>query len=105
MSHGGLRVQGAYGPGWVIHTPVVPTGYVAVVASGGPNSERNPVAFRSHERVEWQGLQPFPGPWQRYPLIESFAIRGCGVGVRHRGAAVAIEVTTGGTYTAPSIAV
>lgn len=36
--YNGLKVQGSYGPAWVIQTNVVPAGYVAVVASGGPNS-------------------------------------------------------------------
>jgi len=103
--YGGLRVQGAYGPGWVIQSPVVPSGYVVVLASGGPNSTANPVAFRHHANANYQGLQLMPGPIPGYPLQETFAVRGCGVGTRHRGAAVAIQVTTGATYTAPVIPV
>ena len=45
---------------------------------------------------------PLCGSPRHYPIIESFAPRGCGVGVRHRGGAVAIKVGTG-AYTAPQI--
>jgi hypothetical protein len=31
-------------------------------------------------------LRAIPGPFQRYPIIESFFARGVGVGTRHRGA-------------------
>jgi len=41
--------------------------------------------------------------WQGYPLIESFLARGFGTGVRHRGAAVAIQVVNSTTYTLPVI--
>ncbi|WP_156431688.1 hypothetical protein [Mycobacterium sp. GA-1199] len=100
---GGLRVQGAYGPGWIVQSPAIPTGYVVVVASGGPGSAANPVAFRQHVNPAYQGLQIMPGPIPGYPLQESFTVRGCGVGTRHRGSAVAIHVTSGSTYTPPSI--
>ena len=63
----------------------------------------NAVGFREHPNPAYQGLRLIPGHWQNFPVIESFAARGCGVGVRHRGAAVAIKVGTG-SYTPPTIA-
>lgn len=99
----GLPVQGSYGPAWLIHSNYIPAGYVAVVASSGPNSQNNPVAIRVHPNTQYQGLRVIPGHGP-YPIQESFAARGFGVGVRHRGAAAVIQVTTDSTYTAPSIA-
>lgn len=99
---GGLEVLGSYGPAWLIGSYFVPAGYVAVLASGGPNSPDNPVAFRSHKNPAYQGLRVIPG-MGRYPLTESFFARGCGTGVRHRGAAAVIQVTIGTTYAAPVI--
>jgi hypothetical protein len=99
----GLPVAGSYGPAWLVQSEFVPSGYVAVVASGGPDSLVNPVAVREHPNAAYRGLRIIPGLQQRYPLIDSFAIRSFGVGVRHRGAAVCIQVTVGTTYTAPTI--
>ena len=98
----GLKVQGAYGKSWLIESNYVPAGYVAVVASGGPGSPTNPVAVRQHQNVAYQGLRVIPGHWANYPLIDSFFARGVGVGVRHRGAAAVVQVTTNATYTLPS---
>ena len=50
--YNGIAVQGSYGKAWVIETNVIPQGYVAVVASGGPNSNKNPVAFKVVARFE-----------------------------------------------------
>jgi hypothetical protein len=43
-----------------------------------------------------------PGNWQGVPLVESFATRGFGTGVRRRGAAAVCQVTTNANYTAPA---
>lgn len=96
-----LPVTGSYGPAWLIQHAYVPSGYVAVLASGGPNSPINPVAVRQHPNTQYQGLRVIPGAG-RYPLVDSFFCRGFGVGVRHRGAAVCIQVTASDTYTAPT---
>lgn len=96
---GGVTVLGSYGEALLVESNFVPSGYVGVAASYGPNSVRNVVGFREHPNQ--LGLTLFPGNWQNYPIIESFAARACGVGVRHRGAAVCLQVTTGSTYTAP----
>ncbi|WP_167098289.1 hypothetical protein [Mycobacterium sp. DL592] len=101
--YNGLPVQGSYGPAWLITTQYIPQGYVAVVASSGQNAQDNPVAIRVHPNTKYQGLRLIPGNGP-YPIQESFAARGFGVGVRHRGAAVCIQVTTSGSYTAPTFA-
>ncbi|QTJ67942.1 hypothetical protein HYG77_21720 [Rhodococcus sp. ZPP] len=99
----GLPVLGSYGELFVIQSEFVPAGFFAVVATGGPNSDLNPVAFRQHPSAAYQGLRLIPGPVPAYPLQESIFSQGFGVGVRHRGAAVCVQVTPGSTYTAPSI--
>lgn len=99
---GALPVAGSYGSAWLIESYFVPAGYVAVVASGGPNSQRNPVAFRQHANVTYQGLRMIPGPVPAYPLQESTFSRGFGTGVRHRGAAAVMQITAEPNYTAPT---
>nr|MBM4732930.1 hypothetical protein [Prescottella equi] len=98
----GLAVLGSYGDAFVIQSHFIPKGYVAVVASAGPNAEGNPVGFRVHANPNYQGLRLIPGTDQRYPLISSYYAMGFGVGVRHRGGAAVLQVTTAGSYTAPT---
>lgn len=100
--YNGLQVWGSYGSALLIQSNYVPKGYAALVATGGPNSTSNPVGFREHINVAYQGLRHIPGHWQGYPLQESFFARGFGVGTRHRGAAVVIQITENTTYTAPT---
>jgi hypothetical protein len=99
----GLRVWGSYGNAWLLQSTYVPRGYVAVMACSGPNSDTNPVGVREHINPAYQGLRHIPGQGP-YPLVDSFYARGFGVGVRHRSAAVVMQITTSGTYTAPTIA-
>ena len=96
----GVKVEGSYGPALLVHSDFVPSGYVAVVATGGPNSDLNVMGFRQHPNPAYQDLRMIPGPGA-YPLTESFHQRSFGVGVRQRGAAVAIKITAG-SYAAPS---
>lgn len=44
----GLQVQGSYGDAWLIESHYVPAGYVIVAATGGLDSDMNPVGFRQH---------------------------------------------------------
>ncbi|GGF13070.1 hypothetical protein [Williamsia phyllosphaerae] len=99
---GGLEVSGSYGPAWIVPSYYLPQGYIAVVATGGPNSSSNPVAFRQHPSVAYQGLRTIAGRDQRYPLQDSFFQRSFGCGVRYRGAACIVQVKASGAYTAPT---
>jgi len=98
----GLQVLGSYGDAWLIESHYVPAGYVIVAATGGLDSDMNPVGFREHVNTAYHGLRHIPGRGP-YPLQDSFYARGFGVGVRHRGAAVAMQVTESATYSAPTI--
>ena len=101
--YNGLPVEGSYGPAWLIQSEFIPEGYLTVVASGGPNSTLNPVAMREHIKPQYQGLRVIPGQQPAYPITGSFFARGFGTGVRYRGAAVCLQVTTDADYTAPTI--
>ncbi|WP_239657106.1 hypothetical protein [Mycobacterium riyadhense] len=97
----GLKVEGSYGPALLIQSDFIPSGYVAVVASSGPNSVNNVMGFREHPNTAYQGLRHIPGEGQ-YPIVGSYSQRSFGVGVRQRGAAAVIQVTNSSSYTAPS---
>lgn len=99
----GLPVEGSYGPAWLVETEFMPAGWVLVVATSGPNSPNNAVGMREHPNERYRGLRTVPGNFNGYPLADYFLTRQVGVGVRHRGAAVAIQVTASPTYTAPVI--
>lgn len=96
----GLPVLGSYGPAFLIESNFVPSGYVAVTATSGPNSQSNVIGVREHPNGAYQGLRQIPGVGP-YPIVESFSQRSFGVGTRHRGAAVAVQVTPGSVYSAP----
>jgi hypothetical protein len=53
--------------------------------------------------VNQRGLRLLPGSSQRYPLIDSYYVRGFGTGVRHRGAAVVMQITTESEYDWPTL--
>jgi len=97
-----LRVLGSYGDAWLIESHYVPAGYVVVTATGGLDSDMNPGGFREHVNTAYHGLPHIPGRGP-YPLVDSFYARGFGVGVRHSGAAVVMQVTTNASYTPPTI--
>lgn len=99
---GGLEVLGSFGPAWIVPSYFLPVGYIAVVATGGPNSPSNPVAFRQHANAVYHGLRIIPGRDQRYPLQDSFFQRSFGTGVRYRGAACVIQIKASGSYAAPT---
>lgn len=100
--YNGLDVTGSYGKVLVVASYFVPKGWASIVATAGPNSESNPVGFREHSNAAYRGLRAIPGRGP-YPIVESFLARTCGTGVRHRGAAVAIQITNNPVYTAPVI--
>jgi len=101
----GVKVEGSYGPALVVQSDYIPAGYVLVAATYGRNAPRNVCAFREHPNPAYQNLRLIPGNAGQYPLVESFTARECGTGVRYRGGAVAIQVTTNASYAAPAIAV
>ncbi|WP_420114061.1 hypothetical protein [Pseudactinotalea sp.] len=99
----GLKVIGSYGGALIVEDFHVPAGYVVSLASAGPGSGRNPLAFREHPRAELRGLVQIPGDNARYPLVDSYLSRGFGVGVRHRGAAAVMQVKATGSYVPPTL--
>ena len=101
----GLAVAGSYGPLWVVESQFIPASYVVIVATAGPNAERNVLSFREHSNEAYRGLRFIPGRDARYPLVESFAVRSFGLGTRQRGAAVVIQVKADGSYDVPTIRV
>ncbi|GLB83490.1 hypothetical protein [Mycobacterium kiyosense] len=100
--YNGLQVWGSYENAYIIKSQYMPLGYAVVLATGGPNDSANPVGFREHVNPAYQGLRHIPGRGP-YPIQESFFARGFGTGTRHRGAAVVAQITTNGSYTAPTI--
>lgn len=99
-SYNGLAIEGSYGDAWLTKDYQVPEGYLIAVASSGPGSSRNPVAFREFPRSESQGLI-LAGTNSRYPLVESFYERGFGTGVGNRSAAAILQIKASGTYDNP----
>jgi hypothetical protein len=97
----GIPVIGSYGPAFIIQSNYIPSGYVAIVATNGINSPRNPIGFREHANPAYRGLLLLPGQGP-YPLVDSFHLRSFGVGTRHRGSAVCVQVTTNGSYAKPA---
>jgi len=101
--YGRVRIAGSYGPVWVSENALIPAGYLAALASYGSGDSRNPLAFREHSRPELRGLRQIPGPNGDFPLQESYAQRGFGVGVARRGAGAVMQITTNATYTVPAL--
>jgi hypothetical protein len=99
----GLKIDGSYGPLWVVRSQYIPSKYVLVVATSGANSPNNAVSVRQHTNAAYQGLRTIPGNKPGYPLQDSFWARCIGVGTRHRGAAAVMQIKASGSYTAPSI--
>ncbi len=101
----GLKIDGSYGPLWVVRSQYIPSGYFAVVATDGANSDNNVISVRQHVNLAYQGLRSIPGKQPGYPIVESFWARAIGVGTRHRGAGVVMQIKASGSYETPSIAV
>lgn len=101
-SFNGLPVMGSYGPLLIIQEDYVPDGYLAAFATGGPDNLGNPIGFRQHPQASLQGMRLVKGQTPDYPLIDSYYVRGFGTGVRHRGAAVLMQITTNASYAPPT---
>lgn len=102
-TYNGLAVAGKYGPWLVVNDDMFPAGYMAGVASGGPENLNNPVGIREHANASMRGLRLVKGPNPDYPLIDSFYQRGFGTGIRQRGGSVVMQVTANASYTNPSL--
>ncbi len=101
--YGGLQVQGSYGRAILIESNYLPVGYTIVAATGGPGSIENCVGFREFTDPAWRGLLLVEGNQQNFPIQEAFGHRAFGTGIRHRGAAVVLQVTASSSYTVPTI--
>jgi hypothetical protein len=97
----GLTVIGSYGDAIIVQDDYVPPGYIAAFATGGQASLNNPVGFRQHANPALQGMRLVKGPNPDYPLIESYYVRGFGVGITQRGAGAVLQVVNSTTYTPP----
>lgn len=98
----GLNVIGSYGDALIVQDEYIPPGYLLCFATGGPAALTNPIGMRQHANPALQGMRLVKGPNPDYPLIESYYVRGFGVGVLQRGGAAIMQVVTGTTYTAPT---
>lgn len=101
--YAGLPVLGSYAGALLIESYFMPAGYVIIAATGGVDSDNNPVGFREHEKPQYRGLRVIEGSANSYPIVEHFYTRAFGTRVRHRGAAVAIQITASASYTPPVI--
>lgn len=97
----GIPVVGSYGPITVLADDMFPSGYMALIASGGPENLRNPVGFREHENASFRGLRLVKGATPDYPLIDSFYQRSFGTGIRQRGGSVIMQIKVSAPYVAP----
>lgn len=100
-TYGGLEVIGSYGVWLIVQDDLFPEGYLAGVATGGPENLNNPVGFRQHSNTSLRGLRLVKGPNPDYPLIDSFYQRGFGTGIRQRGGSAVMQIKASGAYTPP----
>lgn len=98
----GLEVIGAYGNATIVQEDFIPAGYLVAFVTGGEQNLTNPLAIREHPTATLRGLKLAKGKQPDYPLIDSFYVRGFGVGVRHRGAGAIMQVTANAAYTVPA---
>lgn len=98
----GFKVIGSYADILIIEESYIPAGYLFMFGSGGAGNLNNLVGLREHANPGMRGLRLLAGNQQAYPLSESFYSRGFGTGVRQRGGAAIMQLTTSGTYTPPS---
>jgi hypothetical protein len=99
-----LKIQGSYGPAWMIQSDYIPAGYLSVVSTYGPNSPSNCIGMRIHVQTAYQGLRIIGGSVPAYPIQDSFFSRSFGVGVRRRGQAACMQIKASGSYDVPEIA-
>lgn len=93
----GMKISGQYGHALIAPTSLVPAGYLACVAVGGPTP-----ALGLREHANFPGLSLLGGSQPDYPIIGSYYVHGVGAGVRQRGAAAGLQVTASANYTSPA---
>lgn len=101
-TYGGLNVIGNYGDIIVIKEDFIPASYMFLFSTGGDRQLSNPIGLREHENSSLNGLQLVSEREGKYPLVDSYYVRGFGTGVRHRGAGVVMQVKASGSYTIPT---
>lgn len=99
---GGLNIQGYLGTFVIVEENMIPAGYLLGMATGGRFAQQNPVGYRRHENPSVRGLRLVEGNRTNYPIIDSVYDGYAGFGVRHRGAAVVMQLTAG-AYAAPTL--
>ena len=100
---GRVPIFGSLGSAWLSENALVPAGYLlAVVVNADGTAQEAPLAIREHVRPELRGLRQVAGGDSNYPLQDSIASRGFGTGVRKRGAAAVMQITTNANYTVPA---
>ncbi|QEE61603.1 hypothetical protein FVA74_08445 [Salinibacterium sp. dk2585] len=95
-----LSIEGSYGDAWIHKDYLVPQGYMVALASSGPGSTRNPVAFRQHSQSQNHGLI-LHSENASYPLVGSTYERGFGTGIENRSAAAVMQIKASGSYVNP----
>lgn len=98
----GLEPEGYYDKLVFVENNEIPAGYLLATVVGGLFSSQNPVGMRRHENPSARGLRLIEGGNSRYPLIDSVYDGYVGAGVRHRGAAVVLQITDG-SYEVPTL--
>jgi hypothetical protein len=99
-----VEVLGSYGYVSLVESAYIPAGYVAVVASGGPNSPANCIGFREDPDTNQRGLRIIGGSdFTPYPITGAFFLRSAGVGCRQRGAGAVMQITTNASYAPPPV--
>lgn len=98
----GLEVQGYIGRWVIVELDDIPPGYMLGMSTGGSLSPQNIVGYRRHENPSIQGLRLIEGPRTNYPIVDSVYDGYAGFGVRHRGAAVVMQLTAG-AYAVPTV--
>lgn len=99
---GRIPIFGSLGSAWLSENALIPPGYIAAVSVYGGNDQRAVLGIREHIRSELRGLRQIPGGNGSYPLQDSYYSRGFGTGVRQRGGAAIMQITTAATYTVPA---
>jgi hypothetical protein len=98
----GLTPEGYVGKLVIVENNEIPAGYVVGLVSGGIFDSSNVVGLRQHGNASARGLRLIEGNSGRYPLVDSVYDGYLGAGVRHRGAAVVMQITSG-SYAVPTL--